>query len=334
VSQPQKILIFRQSSLGDVILTLPVLERLKDKYPECQIDFLTKKAYGSLIRDQPSLNKLYTFADSLDFIKIASSLTHEKYDILVDLQANFRSMLLRTIGLPQTTLVYDKRRLAREMLIRRPYLKREVNHTVEAYLEALKPLGIEPTIETPKLFVPHEKLNSATRFLFNNNLDKVNKLIAFCPGARHYEKRWPHQFYRDVALALLEKSDIGIIVLTTSEEDIPRTLNIDSPRIISVMNFELLDIAAILSKCKVALTNDSGLMHLANAVGTPVLAIFGPTNPRLGFSPTLPGSDVICDDVPCSPCSLHGKKPCSQPEKYCFKNITPDRVFNKLLQMI
>jgi ADP-heptose:LPS heptosyltransferase len=99
---------------------------------------------------------------------------------------------------------------------------------------------------------------------------------------------------------------------------------------IPVDDFEILQVAALLACCRSALTNDSGLMHLANAVGTKVAAIFGPTSPRLGFSPTLPGSTIISNNVFCSPCSLHGEKPCRQKAKYCFENIESRRIADSI----
>jgi len=81
-----------------------------------------------------------------------------------------------------------------------------------------------------------------------------------------------------------------------------------------------------MSKCDLIVTNDSGLMHLAVALSVPVVAIFGPTHPSLGFAPLGDNDRVICDNVDCSPCSLHGEKKCRMIQKYCFEKISPQRV--------
>jgi lipopolysaccharide heptosyltransferase II len=332
VKSPSKILVFRQSSLGDVILTLPVLDRLKESYPDCHIDFLTKTAYAPVVKAHSAVSTVFTFDQDRAFGKVASELRSQGYDILIDLQANMRSIILRITLLGTRTLRYKKRRLAREMVVRRSHLKLSVDHTVLAYQSALKPLGIEPKLSPPIMSLPDSAIQFAES-LFPKELE-IKQVVAFCPGARHYEKRWPDTLFREVAQRLLVNPSIAVVVFSAEDDEFAPDLGIKHPRLIVAKNLELLDTAALLSRCKIALTNDSGLMHLANAVGTPVLAIFGPTNPRLGFAPTLSGSRVICDDVFCSPCSVHGKCPCRQPQKYCFEKIIPERVLLELNQIL
>jgi heptosyltransferase II len=332
VKAPAKILIFRQSSLGDVILTLPVLDRLREKYPNCQIDYVTKTVYAPIIRFHPAIASVYTFDNEHPFNKVVSNVASQKYDLLIDLQANLRSCILGVSLFPIRKLRYKKRRLAREMVVRRSHLKLAVDHTIMAYLAALRPLGIEAKLSPPVMSMPPEACSFAEEYL--SKLPDKSKLIAFCPGARHYEKRWPASQFRAVAEKLLKNPEVAIIVFSAEGDKFERNLGINHPRLLVSNKPGLLEAGALLSHCRVALTNDSGLMHLANAVGTRALAIFGPTNPRLGFSPSLPGSKVICDDVICSPCSVHGKRPCYQPQKYCFDKITPERVVSELDKML
>jgi len=332
VKTPTKILIFRQSSLGDVILTLPVLNRLKEKFPDCQIDFVTKTAYAPIVQYHPAITSIHTFDNEHPFNKVISNLAPRKYDLLIDLQANLRSCTLGARLFPIRKLRYKKRRLAREMVVRRSHLKLAVDHTIVAYLSALQPLGIDAKLSPPVMSLSPEARSLAYEFL--SQIPDNNKRIAICPGARHYEKRWPASQFRAVAELLLKNPESVIIVFSALGDEFEPNLGIKHPRLSAANKLGLLEAGALLSKCRVALTNDSGLMHLANAVGTPALAIFGPTNPRLGFAPSLPGSKVICDDVICSPCSVHGKRPCYQPQKYCFDKITPERVISELDKML
>ncbi len=332
--QPKRLLVFRQSSLGDVILTLPVLERLHSTFPDTRIDYVTKEAYAPLLQDHPLIERLYAFSTDSEFFRLASALRKTEYSMLIDLQANFRSIWLRTLTHPGRTLKYNKRRIAREMVVRKPQEKLRVNHTIEAYLEALTPLGIDMAILPPSLCLTPEAVNRARAFMAERGISDAKRLIAICPGARHPEKRWPQESFREVARRLLERPDSGIVVISAASDNLPERLGIDHPLVIGMQDSDLVDIAAVLSLCRLAITNDSGLMHLAGAVGTPALAIFGPTNPRLGFAPAQPGSRVICDDVFCSPCSVHGQKPCGQKEKYCFKEITPDRLFREAREIL
>lgn len=327
---PQKILVFRQSSLGDVILTLPVIRTLSESFPEAAIDYLTKAPYEQIIKHNPAIRNVLTFNNNADFKRLLSSLRQEKYDLIIDLQANLRSLALAACCFSAKRIKYKKRRLAREMIARKPGLKLKVDHTVNAYFHSLRRLGIKSDPAPPKIYLPDEFREYSEEFFAKSFSGACDKIIALCPGARHFEKKWPHEKFRAVAETILKDENTGILIISASSDDVPADLELKHQRVAFVSDLEILQIAAILSKCGAALTNDSGLMHLANAAGVKVVAIFGPTSPRLGFSPALPGSRIISNDVFCSPCSVHGQKPCRQPRKYCFENITPDQAAGAL----
>ena len=334
MNPPEKILIFRKSSLGDVILTLPMIRALKDHFPDAQIDFLTKSRYAPIVEYDSAVDNVITFNDNSSFLKSVRGLRSRKYDIFLDLQANFLSVIVAAALFPIRAISYKKRRFARELIVRRPQQKLRVDHTINAYFAALRRLHMNIQPSPPTITIPAEQVDYADDFIAKRLSAECKKIIALCPGARYYEKRWPHDNFRAVAEKLLDDLEIGILVISSSGDDVSANLELNNPRLVPVRDFEILKVGALLSRCGVALTNDSGIMHLSCASGTTVLAIFGPTSPRLGFSPTLPGSKVLCDDVFCCPCSVHGKKRCRQAEKYCFNKITPERVHNELLEMI
>ena len=330
----KKILIFRKSSLGDVILTLPVIQALKDHFPGAQLDYLTRSRYAPIVKYDPAINNVIAFNDNSSFLKSVRGLRSKRYDIFIDLQSNFQSLIIAFLLFPIRAIRYKKRRFARELIVRRPQWKLKVDHTINAYFAALRRLGMNIQPSPPAMTIPAELAEYADNFIEKSLPSDCKKIIAFCPGARYYEKKWPSDNFRAVAERLLDNSATGILVISSSGDDVPAGLELNHPRLAPVRDFEILKVGALLSKCRVAITNDSGIMHLCCASGTPVLAIFGPTSPRLGFSPTLPGSKVLCDDVFCCPCSVHGKKRCRQAEKYCFKEITPEKVYNELREMI
>jgi len=333
VRDPKKILVFRQSSLGDVILTLPVIKTLSESFPEAAIDYLTKAFYEQIIKHDPAIRNVLTFNNNADFKKLLSSLRQEKYDLIIDLQANLRSLALTACCFGAKRIKYKKRRLAREMIVRKPGLKLKVDHTVNAYFHSLRRLGIKSDPAPPQIYLPDEFRDYSEEFFAKSYGGGCDKIIALCPGAKHFEKKWPHEKFQVVAETLLKDENTGILIISASSDDVPADLGLKHQRAAYVQDLEILSVAALLSKCAAALTNDSGLMHLANAVGVKVVAVFGPTNPRLGFSPALPGSRIISNDVFCSPCSVHGQKLCSQPRKHCFENITPDLVAGALKEI-
>lgn len=332
--RPETILVFRQSSLGDVILTLPVLQRLREKFPQSEIDYLTKSACAPVIETDPAIRHLHRFDDSGAFADAIKGLSKIRYDLFIDLQSNFRSYIIQFSIFPKRTLRYRKRRWAREMIVRRPHLKLSAEHTIIAYLRALTDLGISPDLIPPCYHLPDNARQFAQGYLLSSGITTEKKLVAVCPGARHPEKKWPLQKYRETALSLLDNESLAVVVFTLTSDNIPPDLEIKHPRLIVAHDLDIPRSAALLACCRLALTNDSGLMHLANAVGARTIAIFGPTNPRLGFSPSLPGSMVVCDDVACSPCSVHGQKKCYQPRKYCFEKITPQRVTAEMMKLL
>ncbi len=331
---PAKILVFRQSSLGDVILTLPVIKELSLAFPEAAIDFLTKKRYASIVEFNPAVRNTITFSDNAEFKGILKRTRREKYDLIIDLQKNFRSLALTFFSPRSRKIGYKKRRLAREMIVRKPSIKLSVDHTVNAYFHTLRRLGINSELSPPEITLSSDAREFAEKFIADSFPVSPSSIVALCPGAKHYEKKWPHENFREVAEILLGDETNALVIISAAADTLPENLGLSHPRIAVTRDIEILRVGALLSHCRVALTNDSGLMHLANAVGTKVAAIFGPTSPRLGFSPTLPGSVIISNNVFCSPCSLHGEKPCRQPRKYCFENIEPRQVADIVLKML
>ncbi len=334
MNEPRKILIFRKSSLGDVILTLPVIEALMNHFPQAEIDYFTKRRYAPVVEHHPGVDNVVTFDDNRSFRNALRGIGSAKYDLFVDLQSNFQSWFIALNIRGARRVRYGRRRLAREMIVRRPQMKFRVDHTINAYLRTLRRIGINVAPTPPVLAIPEDTIEFAERFLDERIPRECRKLIAICPGARYAEKRWPVESFRGVCEKLLEDKSTGLLIVSSGEDEISDDLGLNHPRLAVVREFEILQVAALLRMCNVALTNDSGIMHLSCAAGTPVVAIFGPTNPRLGFAPALPGSRVICDDVFCSPCSLHGQRPCRQKIKYCFDGVTVGRVVSELGKMI
>ncbi len=333
MSVSKKILIFRQSSLGDVILTLPVLDLLRGSIRDCQIDYFTKAPYEPIVKYHPAVCRVLTFGSNKEFRAIVGGLGNIGYDLFIDLQANFRSHYIRFQLPGVSSICYKKRRLAREFIVRRPGSSVKVEHTILAYLKPLQTLGIEGKLVPPILHLSQEAFQFGEEYWGKEQLG--GKIVyGLSPGARHPEKMWPWERYRELALRLIDIPEVAVLVFSTENDKLPANLEIDDPKLFLARNLGLLEAAALLGKCRLAITNDSGLMHLANSAGTPTIAIFGPTHPRLGFGPTFPGSRVICDDVPCSPCSLHGQRRCHQPRKFCFENITPERILAEINNLI
>jgi ADP-heptose:LPS heptosyltransferase len=198
-------------------------------------------------------------------------------------------------------------------------------HALERYGQALAPLGlVAPGI--PALPPGDEAERWASAWLAERFAGAAP--VALCPGARHFTKRWPEPHW--VALAgTLIAAGIPVIAFSLAAEKealpvlaaalaaAPRTAWVTEP---------LPRMAALLGRCRSAVTCDSGLMHLAAARGIPVVAMFGSTSPALGFAPAGEGHAVLCRNEPCQPCTIHGRPKCPKGHFHCMTLLAPDTV--------
>ena len=324
----KKVLIIRLNAMGDVILALPVAMAIKAQNPNVVVDFATRKEYAPIFDQFPAVDTAYSFeGGTMDLLR---KLKKQKYDTVIDLQKNPRSIIL-TAGInPKNVVSYPKRRLRREFIVRQNKFRLNAGHTVDAYLAALGRLKVKPLERRPRVVLQPEVDAFGEQFIKESGLGGT--IIGLCPGSKHKEKCW--QGYEALADLLIAKGDKGVIVFSGPHDDFDPSLNIQSPRLKPAHDLSLDKVAGIMNKCNLVVTNDSGLMHLAVALSTPVVAVFGPTHPSLGFAPLGEFDSVICDDVYCSPCSLHGEKKCKMPQKYCFEKITPELVKAEIEKVI
>lgn len=324
----EKILVIRFSSMGDIILSMPVVEAIKQAKPGVVVDFLTRKQYASLIDQFTEVDRTYSYDDNMR--SLLRELKRQKYSTVIDLQKNPRSIIFAAGINPKKVVSYPKRRLQRELLIRQHKIRLNIGHTVDAYLLALMRLKIKPTGRRPRFVLMPEISKFGEDFISNTGFS--SKIIGLCPGSKHKEKKW-HR-YQELANVIISEGDKGVVVFNGPDDDFDPNLGISSDKLVAACKLRLDRLAGVMSRCDVVVTNDSGLMHLAVALSVPVVAIFGPTHPSLGFSPLGESDRVICDNVACSPCSLHGEKPCRMQHKYCFEDITPKRVKDELDRII
>jgi heptosyltransferase-2 len=323
-----KTLIIRFSSLGDVILTLPVVESIKHGQPDTQIDFLTNSQYSPLVELFPGVDNVYGFDKNVP--GMGKVLIRQKYNTVIDLQKNPRSIIFTARINPKNVVSYPKRRWQRELMTKRLKLRLPIGHTVDAYLAALQRLKIKPISRQPKLELSRDLFGFADVFIERAGIG--GKIIGLCPGSKHFEKRWPD--FAALADKIIQDDDKSLIIFSSPEDDFETNLGISSNKVIAAKNLQLDQLAAVMSKCDIVVANDSGLMHLAVALNTPAVAIFGPTHPDLGFAPLGQHDKIVSDFVACSPCSLHGEKKCRLKHKICFEKITPERIKSEIDELI
>ena len=301
-----RILIIKPSSLGDVVHALPTVNLIRKKFPEAHISWLINDSLASLLKDCPIINERIEFCrgDYAKFPALLFRLWRGHFDLVVDLQGLLRSGLM-TWGTraPRRIGLSDAREGAR--LFYNEVVEVPRAHAVDRCLCAARHLGCDAgPIEFPLGISPQIKSEG---------------LIAVNPSARWKTKLWGDEKFADLVRQLPGRR----VVLTGSVADRPRCELIAQGCRNLAGGTSLLDLAELYSRCAVVITNDSGPMHIAAAVGTPVVAIFGPTDPAL-TGPYGNQHVVLRAGIPCSPCL---KDHCTHtPRMECMTLVTVEQV--------
>jgi heptosyltransferase-2 len=338
-----KVLVVRLSSLGDIILTTPVLEILKENFPQSRIYFLTKTQYRDLLASDPRLSGLIEFDPKgkhkgfIGFKRLIDELRLHNFDLLVDLHANPRSFLIHHFTRSGIKIKYNKRWFSRWMMVHMKFLKTKPIHILDSYLGSLKRIQLEIGNKNPTLFLSQDDLEFSEKFLLEEKVKKDDIVIGVNPGAKWETKRWDEEKFMQACQNLIEKLDCKIMLSGDSgdEELIPRiSRNLPDSRLIKAMGLSLGKFMSLIRRCDCLITNDSGPMHIAQALNVPVVAIFGPTHPKLGFAPSGSKNVVLCADVKCCPCSLHGERKCHKKTRLCMDLITPEMVAEAVADLL
>ncbi len=322
-----KVLFFKPGAIGDLLHTLPALKALRKKYPAAHVTIVVSPGLESLIQGTPVADRVQVF-DRVklkkrlkDFIEFGLRLRDEHYDLFIDLQPSLRSMVLRWLSGARHVLVYRKQKVlgARERRL----------HAVENFLETLRPLNIDVSVNGIELqFAPGTRTD-IDRFLTALNIDVNRPLIALnCSvGAVRPARNWFPERFASLADRLINELDAQVIFVGGKEDrDLVRGVLADMKnKAISVAgDLSLPESAALLSNCRCLVSADTGPLHLATSVQTPVVGLFGSTDPRR-TGPVGRGHQVIIKGLACIPCE---KKHCPLGTRACMADITVDEVFN------
>ncbi len=319
--------VLRLSSLGDVILALPVVEALKRAYPEARITFWVKEEYLDLVRFDPAITHVRVLERDgrrlEDLLSMSAEL--EDADLIVDLHGNLRTRLL-TFSQKSHTVGSPSFRLARALRVHARWLGRPAPPSVLArYAMAVASLGVVPE-GPPRVHAGDEAEGWAKTWLAM--WGQGDPPVAMVTGAAHATKRWPeaqwldlHERLRSAGRRLLyfglesDRARVPRLAARIALDDGARWCMERLPRV-----------AALMSHCATAVAGDTGLMHLAASRGLRVVALFGSTAPELGFAPAGAGHAVICRHEPCQPCTLHGRERCPKGHFRCMIGITAEQV--------
>ena len=322
LSKTNKILIIRLSSLGDILLTTPFIRAIKKQFPHIKIDMLVREEYTDVIKLNPYIDKKLLFKkDDKSNIALIEQLRNDNYQLVIDLQNNLRSKKVVS-SLRINSVKFDKRSFDKFLL---------VNFKINKLKEAPHiPIRYSSTIQNLKL--DNQGLDLFTDKSASAEISGKNNLIGFCPGARHFTKRWPKEFYIELGNKLTQDGYTIVLFGGKIDKEICAELVDKISGAINLSNNdELLQTAADMKLCKAVVCNDSGLMHTASATGTKLIAIFGSTVMEFGFAPYNCRNLILENNsLTCRPCSHIGRSDCPKKHFDCMKAIKPEFIFENL----
>ena len=321
------ILVVRLSSLGDVILTTPVFENLKSACPLCRTSVLVKRAFAPVFNGNPFVDDVLVFEDR-GLFGWAREIRRRRFDVFLDLHDTIRSRLWGWFSGAGKILRYDKRVRERRRLVRSKVLSpRLAGRVVDRYLETLSVLGVPATTRRPRLYLDGGTLNPALALKIGEG-----PFLGVVPGAAHATKRWPPERFAEAADAILSGVCGGgkaLILGSAGDRAAAQAVSkrLKSPFVDLTGETNLEDLFRLLARCRLVLTNDSGAMHVAEALDVPTVAVFGPTVEAFGFFPIGPKAAVVQDEgLACRPCHLHGSEVCPLGHFRCMNDISVGRV--------
>ena len=315
---PKKILVIRFSSIGDIVLTTPVVRCLK-KQLGAEIHYLTKQQYLPLLAANPHVDKIFTINNKVS--EALPDLRRERYDCIVDLHKNLRSMQVR-LALRAKAYSFDKLNFEKWLLTALKINRLPNVHVVDRYLSAVAPLGITNDGQGLDFFLPNFQFS-----IFNFQFP----YLVFAIGALHQTKRLPiakiteicQQIHQPIVLlgGKAEAADGEMIAIEAGSH----VVNLCG-------KLTLHESADVLRKAALVITHDTGMMHIAAAFQQKILSIWGNTVPALGMSPYYGSANpdrntsFEVDGLPCRPCSKLGYGSCPKGHFQCMNEQDIEKI--------
>jgi heptosyltransferase-2 len=328
----RNILVIRFGSLGDLCLLGWGLSRLRSAHsPDAyRLTLVTKPAWAPLAEKLHGVDRVMSLPGPglRGLSLLAGRLRTTEWDTVIDAHNNLRSRLLSLLGGPRATRRLDKDTPARLALLRWRRSSERLQLSMVDRFCAL--LAAATGVRLADADAAHPPLLVG----LGAQASPGQPILGLAPGAQWTAKRWPQEHFARLLELLAERHDGPLRLFLGPREDAwyPGSRLAATAASLSqvqiVQNAALPAMATALAQCSLLVTNDSGLLHVAEAVGTPVVALFGPTVREFGYFPRLPASRVLERELDCRPCSRNGKRPCHRHDLACLEPISPQTVLS------
>ena len=305
-----KILVVRFSSIGDIVLTTPVVRMLK-KQLNAQVHFLTKSSYVSLLKNNPYIDSVYQIENSIS--ELVADLKNEKYDYVIDLHSNLRTQILKfRLGVPAKS--FNKLNIKKFMLTNFKLNSMPNIHIVDRYLETVNNLGIKNDKQGLDFFLSDSDKIDISIF--------PKDYIVFVIGGQYATKILPNE----KIISIIKKVNKPVLLLG-GPEDFERGEQIivnTNNTINTCGKYSILQSASLVQQAKMVITHDTGMMHIASAFQQKIYSVWGNTVPEFGMYPYMQNEQskrIEVKDLNCRPCSKIGYDKCPKGHFKCMQEI-------------
>ena len=336
-AQVQRILIRATNWVGDAIMTLPALEAVRENFPTSHITVLAKPWVAPLFENHPAINRVLVFdkgngakAGFVEMLRVSRLIRKERFDLAILFQNAFEAALVAFLGRVKLRIGYktDGRGFMLTHGVSRTEKVLRI-HQVGYYCEILRAMGWPAEDRDPVLYIDSEVREQAAGILKSNGIDSLDVIVGLSPGAVFGSaKRWPPDRFAEIGDRAAERWGARIVVFGSGGE---RAIG---DRVRAAMKHEALNLCGktslrvamgAMSLCRFFVTNDSGLMHMASALGLPTVAVFGSTD-HVATGPRGPKTRIVRCAASCAPCL---KQECPTDHR-CMLDITPEMVWETM----
>lgn len=340
---PQSILVIQTAFPGDVILTTPLFDSVKRCFPSSVLDVVAIPRGAELLKHHPSVRDVIIYDKRRHdrglgaLVRTVRLIRKHKYDMALIPHRSLRSAALAMLaGIPVRV---GFNRSAGRMLLTDIVTYQDSIHEIDRNLSLLKPLGFqEMSGFAPSLHPGRAEIYEVDDFFTRHSIDRTRAIIAIGPGTVWNTKRWLPSGFAAVARELAQPGNQVILIGGEEDrlvcEDI-RTSAGSTGISNAAGSLSILASAELIRRSTLLLTNDSAPLHMAGAMGTPVVALFGATVPEFGFGPSGKGGIVVqTSGLTCRPCSIHGGDRCPIGTFDCMERILPVHVLEKIYSLM
>jgi heptosyltransferase-2 len=330
-----KVLVIQTAFLGDLILTLPIIQTIKKNQNDSIVDVLCIPYTCSILQNNPYINRTIVFDKHShrkysDIYGLANELKSQKYDYAIIPHRSVRSGMIAMLTRIKHRIGFKK--LFFDWLYTETFEYNSEIHEIDKNLSLLNSFGFKTYYRVPELFPSNGDI-----FKVNILLGKIDcdKMICIAPGSKWNTKKWTKENYS----LLCEKLILNgyNVILIGGKDDTVECEYIEShnEKVFNLCGLLTInETAVVIKRASLLISNDSAPVHIASATGTAVIDIYGPTNPEIGFYPISDKSICIQNEnLNCRPCAIHGGKACPTASFDCMNSITPKIVFNKVMDI-